>query len=285
MIDDDWKMSEYPLIAGHEIVGLVEKAGDNVKDVFKGDRVGVGWQCGSCLKCGMCKSGYEQLCVRMNETCVGRNGGFASHIKIDSRFVYKIPKSLSSDGAAPLFCAGITVYQPMKYAGVKKGVRVGVIGLGGLGHMAVKFASSWGCEVVVFSTSKDKEKVAKAMGAKFVSDLSDNKLDRSVDFLIDTSSVQIDWDRYMQILSPLGTLCVVGVPGGKVKVLPISLIAGQKSIMGGSIGGRGSMKEMLLYCAKKGIEADVEVYKTEEINKAVEKLKTEKPSKRLVIKF
>lgn len=284
LIDDDWQMSEYPLVPGHEIVGEVEKLGNKVSNFKKGDRVGVGWQCGSCLVCDQCKAGYENLCSEKKKTCVGRYGGFADHIDIDGRFVYQIPESLSSAGTAPLMCAGLTVYQPMKHFGVKSGMKVGVIGLGGLGHMAVKFAKAFGCKVTVFSTSSDKRGEARKLGAdRFVTDPTDERLNGTLDFIIDTAPASIDWDRYMEILAPLGKLCVVGIPEEKIEVSATSLIGGQKLICGGSIGDRNSMKAMLKFAAEKGIEAQVEVMPMSKVNEAIKKLRKGKVRYRVVL--
>ena len=165
LIDNDWGISSYPLVPGHEIIGTVEDAGAEVKHLKKGQRVGVGWQRGSCLVCEQCLKGNENLCPENRATCVGNHGGFAERIRVDSRFAFPIPDALASENAAPLLCGGATVYSPLKNYGVVPSMRIGVIGIGGLGHLALQFANAFGCEVTAFSSTPDKEKEAGLFGA------------------------------------------------------------------------------------------------------------------------
>ncbi|KKT74884.1 MAG: Alcohol dehydrogenase GroES domain protein [Microgenomates group bacterium GW2011_GWA2_44_7] len=284
MIDDDWGVSEYPLVPGHEIVGFVEKVGKEVNGFKVGDRVGVGWQCGSCLKCKECLSGFEQLCTQMVETIVGRHGGFADHIVVDSRFVYKIPDEIDSAWGAPLLCAGLTVYQPLFFYGAGKGVRVAVVGLGGLGHLAVQFAKALGCEVAVISTSLDKGRDAIKFGAsKFSTNVSDKKLLRKFDIVLDTTQVNLDWGLYIELLAPLGRLVIAGIPVGEVAVPIGPLVNGQKSVCGASLGGRTTMKEMLVFAAKNNIKPQVELMPIDKINEAVRKLREGRARYRIVL--
>ncbi len=165
LIDNDWGISKYPFIPGHEIIGTVVAVGSAVKDRTMGERVGVGWQANSCGICEWCRQGEEHLCAKAQPTCVGRNGGFADKVRVNSRFAVPVPAGLESESAAPLLCAGITVYAPLRNHGVRPSSRVGVIGIGGLGHLGIQFARAFGAEVTAFSTSKDKAAEAKSLGA------------------------------------------------------------------------------------------------------------------------
>ena len=165
LIDNDWGLSKYPFIPGHEIVGVVTEVGSEVRDRKPGERVGVGWQANSCGICEWCRQGNEHLCAKSQPTCVGRNGGYADAIRVNSRFAIPVPEVLESENVAPLLCGGITVYAPLRNHDVRPSSRVGVVGIGGLGHIGLQFAKAFGAEVTAFSTSKDKEPEAKSLGA------------------------------------------------------------------------------------------------------------------------
>ncbi|MGZ3698256.1 MAG: NAD(P)-dependent alcohol dehydrogenase, partial [Bdellovibrionota bacterium] len=191
LVDDDWGMSSFPLVPGHEIIGLVTLKGPEVTHLAIGSRVGVGWQRSSCLSCEFCLSGREMFCLNDQATCVGNFGGFADSIRIDSRFTFPIPAGLASENAAPLLCGGITVYSPLRHYGVAPRMKVGVVGIGGLGHLALQFAHAMGCEVTAFSNSFNKEIEARDFGAShFVSSTDEaalGKLGRSLDFILVTA--------------------------------------------------------------------------------------------------
>ncbi len=187
LIDNDWGISKYPLIPGHEIIGIVENIGKNVKHLSKGMRVGIGWQADSCGYCEYCLTGREQLCIKHQPTCVGRPGGFAKSIIVNSKFAIPLPEELESSTSAPLLCAGITVYNPLRNYNVKPHMKVGIIGIGGLGHLAIQFAKAFGCEVIAFSSSKDKEYEAKQLGAHqfvVINQLSERELKNIIIILI-----------------------------------------------------------------------------------------------------
>src|SRR5215469_10729919 len=240
LIDNDWGMSKYPFIPGHEIVGTVVAVGDTVKNVAVGERVGVGWQADSCGICEWCRQGDEHLCAQLQPTCMGRNGGFADKVRVNSKFAIPLPRVLESENAAPLLCGGITVYAPLRNHGVRPSSRVGVIGIGGLGHLGIQFAKAFGAEVTAFSTSKDKENEAKELGAhNFVNTRDTGALKKvagSFDLLISTVGADQDWGAYVNALRPKGTLCFVGVPPSAVQVQAFPLIGGQKSVSGSPIG-------------------------------------------------
>src|SRR5580698_4959381 len=254
LIDNDWGMSKYPFIPGHEVIGTVVAVGSDVKNRAQGERVGVGWQADSCGICEWCRRGEEQLCAKSQPTCVGRNGGYADKIRVSSRFAVPIPASLESESAAPLMCAGITVYSPLRNYGVRPSSRVGVIGIGGLGHLGLQFAKAFGAEVTAFSTSKDKEAEVLALGAHHFVNTRDTgalkKVAGSFDFLLSTVSSDQDWQAYMQSLRPNGTLCVVGAAPSPVQLQAFSLIAGQKAVSGSPSGSPRDLFEMLDVAAR-----------------------------------
>lgn len=285
LIDNDWGISRYPLVAGHEIVGVISAMGSDVKHVSINQRVGIGWRNGSCMHCEFCDSGHENLCLEEKAICLDHHGGFAEKVIANSHFVFPLPEKLSSAHAAPLLCAGITVYSPlMRY--VKSGMKVGVIGLGGLGHLAVQFAHKMGADVTVFSTSKNKEIEAFALGAKrFVLTSEDHleAMQNSLDFILSTVFINLDYQAYLDILRPRGVLCLVGVPQEKIQLPGISLIMGEKTLCGSNIGGSRDMNAMLAFCAKHDVKTQVEIFPMQEINSAIEKVKSNQVRYRAVL--
>lgn len=288
LIDDDWKMSVYPLVPGHEIVGHLKDAGSNVLHLKQGERVGVGWQAGSCMNCEWCQKGLENLCSNSKAVCNENHGGFGSLVVCDSRFVIPIPAEFDSENAAPLLCGGVTVYSPLKNHGVRPQDKIGVIGIGGLGHLAVQFASALGCEVTAFSSRPEKEKEAKSFGAShFV--VRKNKKDiqalaHQFDFLLSTVSVDLDWPLYMDLLRPKGKLCIVGASPSDVKVPPFSLIVGDRSIAGSVIGSPSMIREMLAFCIQHRIKPKTEVFDIRQVNHAIDKIRKNQIRYRAVLK-
>jgi alcohol/geraniol dehydrogenase (NADP+) len=287
MIDNDWKISRYPLVPGHEVVGTVSALGVDVKHLTKGQRVGLGWQSGSCGTCEWCIRGDDTCCPKEEGTIVGRHGGFASAVRADARFAIPIPDGLASETVGPLLCGGVTVYTPL-VANVRSASRVGVIGIGGLGHMALRFARALGCEVTAFSTSQDKRAEAKTFGAhNFVVSTDAEQLRRataSIDVLVSAVTADLDWDTWLKILRPRGTLVVVGASPGRLNVPVNSLISSHKSIRGSAIGNRATLVEMLDFAARHGIAAQTEVVPMAEVNAAIEKVRANRARYRMVLK-
>lgn len=287
LIDNDWQMSQYPLLPGHEIIGTVTAAGPGVTHLQIGQRVGIGWQRSACLKCEQCLEGDDNLCPESQATCVGHHGGFAQSIRTDSRFAFPIPDRLSSENAAPLLCAGITVYSPLKNFGVKPSMKIGVIGIGGLGHLALQFARAFGCEVTAFSTSPEKEAEAKGFGAHhFVNSKDQAQMEKVVgkfDFIISTVFADLDWTMFMNLLKPKGNLCFVGAASNPISIPVFSLIMGQRSISGSPIGSRSVMNEMLQFAARHDIKAKTEVLPMAEVNTALQKVRDNKARYRMVL--
>jgi uncharacterized zinc-type alcohol dehydrogenase-like protein len=287
LISNDWGISQYPFIPGHEIVGKVVAVGAEVKSLAAGQRVGLGWQSNSCGICEWCTRGMENLCPAAEGTCVHRNGGYADRVRANARFVIPIPEALSSEHTAPLLCGGITVYNPLRTHGVNPSSRVGVVGIGGLGHMAIQFAKVFGAEVTAFSTSAGKEEEARALGAQHFVNTRESKAMREVagtmDFVLSTINADQDWSVYVQTLRPTGTLCFVGVPPSPVSVHAFPLISGLRSISGNPTGSPHMIKEMLDVAARHGVGAKTEAFPMSQANAAIEKVKKNKVRYRAVL--
>jgi len=273
LINDDWRMSRYPLVPGHEIVGTVSSTGAAVKGLKTGQRVGVGWQSASCGSCEWCERGEDNFCPSNVATCLPGPGGFADRIRVSARFAIPIPEALPSQDAAPLMCGGITVYTPLRESGVGAQSRVGIIGVGGLGHLAVQFARARGCEVTAFSTSPDKEKEARALGAhRFVATRDPaalKALANSFDFILSTVSADLPWMDYVSALRPRGELCFVGVPPVPVSLPVFPLIGGNKRLSGSNTGSPAGLREMLEVAARHGVRARTELFPLKEVNTAL----------------
>jgi len=282
---DEWGGALFPMVPGHEIVGRITRIGDHVAKFKLGDMAGVGCMVDSCRTCAPCAGGLEQFCAKgaaytYNGTEMDRrtptHGGYSTQIVVDERFVLRIPTGLDPAAAAPLLCAGITTWSPLREWGCKAGDHVGVVGLGGLGHMAVKLATSMGARVTVLSTSGDKEADARRLGATGFAVTKGGaafaKLADPLDLVIDTVSAQHDYNAYLRLLRPRGTMVVVGVPTQAVPVHAFSLIGGNKRLAGSLIGGIAETQEMLDHCARHGIVSDIELIPIQEINEAYERV-------------
>jgi alcohol/geraniol dehydrogenase (NADP+) len=287
LISNDWGISQYPFIPGHEIIGAVSAVGGQVRSHAVGQRVGLGWQSNSCGECEWCSRGMENLCASAESTCVHRNGGYAERVRANARFVIPIPEALKSENAAPLLCGGITVYNPLRTHEVNPSSRVGVIGIGGLGHIAIQFARVFGAEVTAFSTSAAKEEAARALGAHHFVNSRESKALKEVagtlDFILSTVNADQDWGIYMQALRPTGTLCFVGVPPSPVSIQAFPLISGLRSISGNPTGSPYRIKEMLDVAARHGVKAQIESFPMAKANEAIEKVKKNKVRYRAVL--
>jgi len=281
----DFLPTVYPCVVGHEIVGRVTRVGSAVKKFKEGDLVAVGCMVDSCRKCENCRAGLEQYCVAFptftynsEDKVLGgvTYGGYSQSIVADEAFVLRVPKGLDPAGAAPLLCAGITTYSPMRHWKVGKGQKVAVVGLGGLGHMALKFANALGAHVVLFTTSPNKAADAKRLGAHevVVSKDADAMLQHaaSFDFILDTVSAPHDLNAYLALLKRDGTMVLVGAPPQPAPVAAFNLIMGRHSLAGSGIGGIRETQEMLDFCAERGITADIELLPIERVNEAYERL-------------
>lgn len=284
-VKNEWGGSQYPMVPGHEIVGTVLSVGTNVTKFKVGDLAGVGVMVDSCKTCKTCAQDLEQYC---EEGFVGtynnkeRNsdnitmGGYSTKIVVDEYYTFKISPTLPLAAVAPLLCAGITTYSPLVYAGVKKGMKVAVVGLGGLGHMGVKFAVSFGAEVTVISTSPSKEADAKKLGATHFLVSTDkeamSKYSSYFDVILDAISANHDYTTYLNLLGIDGKLLVVGLPIESPKVQPFSLVTNRRSVIGSCIGGMKETQEMLDYCAEHNIVSEIEVIPMQKINEAYDRM-------------
>ncbi|MDZ8183834.1 MAG: NAD(P)-dependent alcohol dehydrogenase [Nostoc sp. ChiSLP02] len=274
----------YPIVPGHEIVGRVTEVGSAVTKYKPGDLVGVGCMVDSDGTCPQCKAGFEQFCPSMTLTYNSPDkhlggvtyGGYSNSIVVDERFVLRVPSNLDLAGVAPLLCAGITTYSPMRHWGVTKDKKVGVVGLGGLGHMGVKFARAFGAYVVVFTTSPDKKEDALRLGAdEVVVSRNADEMDKhagSFDFILDTVSANHDINAYLNLLKRDGNITLVGAPPKPLDIAAFSLIVARRSLSGSTIGGIAETQEMLDFCGKHNITADVEVIPIQQVNEAYERL-------------
>jgi uncharacterized zinc-type alcohol dehydrogenase-like protein len=288
LIANDWGISQYPFIPGHEVIGTVAAAGSLVKGLAVGQRVGLGWQSNSCGVCDWCIQGKENLCAQMEGTCVKRNGGYADRVRANARFVAPIPESLESQNAAPLLCGGITVYNPLREYGVNPSSRVAVMGIGGLGHLAIQFARVFGAEVTAFSSSPAKEKEARALGAHHFANIRETRslkdLAGNFDLILNTATADLDWSALLQALRPTGTLCFVGATPGPISLGPVfPLISGQKAVAGSPIGSPARIREMLDVAARHGVKAQIEAFPMTKANEAIEKVKKNKVRYRAVL--
>ena len=282
---DEWGGSIFPMVPGHEIVGVVERVGSSVKQFKVGQMVGVGCFVDSCRTCPQCKKGQEQYCEgHLAFTYNGKErdgvtptyGGYSSKVVVDQRYVLRIPKQLRPEEAAPLLCAGITTYSPLHHWGVGKKHRLAVVGLGGLGHMAVKIGTALGAHVTVLSHSDKKRRDAKRLGAKEFYKTSDPKtfttLSKQFDFILDTVSAPHDLDAQLELLKTDGTMILVGVPDKPAQLGAFPLILRRRRLVGSLIGGIQETQEMLDFCAKHKCGADVEVIPIQHVNDAYDRL-------------
>jgi uncharacterized zinc-type alcohol dehydrogenase-like protein len=287
MLDNEWGMSSFPFVPGHEVVGTVAALGKEAKGLKIGQRVGLGWSSQSCLSCHDCLSGDHHLCSTVQGTIIGRHGGFADRVRAQWTWVRPIPESLDMAKTGPLLCGGVTVFAPLVINNVPSTARVGVIGIGGLGHMALQFANKWGCEVHAFTTSDSKEAEAKTLGAHFVHNTKKpdalKKLARSLDLIISTVNVPQDVGALLDTLRPKGHLHNVGAVLEPLQVPAFSMILGQKSVGGSPTGSPVVLDEMLEFCARHSIAPITETYPMSKVNDALEHLRSGKARYRIVL--
>ena len=296
-VRNDWGWSQYPMVPGHEIIGRVTALGRDVKRHMVGDHVAVGCMVDSCGHCDQCRKGEEQLCREGNTQTYNDKdritagertyGGYSKHLVVREEFALRIPDGLDLSKAAPLLCAGITTYSPLRTWNVGPGSRVGVVGLGGLGHMAVKLAAAMGADVTVMSRTKDKEAAALSLGADRLLVSTDDatmaKVASSFDIIIDTVPVKHDINPYLPLLDVDGTLVLVGQVGLLAEPSTVPMVLGRRRIAGSPIGGIAETQELLDFCAKKNVLPDVEMIRIGQVNEAFERLERSDVRYRFVI--
>lgn len=286
MIKNEWWMTNYPLVPGHEVAGVVSKVGSHVTTVKPGQAVGLGWFSGSCMTCPQCMGGDHNLCAKAEQTIVGRHGGFADKVRAQEAWCIPLPAGVDMNAVGPLFCGGITVFNPIVQNNVSPMNRVGVVGIGGLGHMALQFLNAWGCHVTAFSSTPDKSAEARQLGAHdIINSTNAEELKaaaNSFDMILVTVNVVLDWELYISMLRPRGVLHFVGaVPEIKVGAFP--MILGQKSIKGSPLGSPETTRKMLEFGQRHGVKPMIEVYPMSQVNEALHRLEFGKPRYRVVL--
>lgn len=287
MINNEWGLSQYPIVPGHEVVGIISQVGEDVTNVKVGQRVGLGWHSGYCMTCPTCMGGDHNMCADQEGTIVGRHGGFADKVRAHSASVFLLPDGLDIKSAGPLFCGGITVFNPLLQCDIKPTDKTGVIGIGGLGHMALMFLNAWGCDVTAFTSSESKKEEAIKMGAhRTINSRNSEELEKvagQFDFIISTVNVKLDWNAYVSTLQPKGHLHIVGATLDPLDIGVFPLIMGQRSISGSPVGSPASITKMLDFATRHNIKPIVEHFSFGQINEALDRLKSGKARYRIVL--
>jgi len=287
MLENAWGMSQYPLVPGHEVAGVVAAVGEAVTILAPGDKVGLGWHAGYCMTCPSCLAGDHNLCAQSTGTIVSHHGGFAEKVRAQDVSVIKLPAGVELEAAGPLFCGGITVFNPLVQFGIKATDKAAVIGIGGLGHLALKFLNAWGCEVTAFTSSKAKKAEALELGAHHTIDSRDPEAIKAAagqfDLIISTVNVKLDWNAYVETLKPRGRLHFVGVVLDPLDLGLFPFIAAQRSISGSPVGSPATIAMMLDFAARHHIEPVIEKFHFDQVNEALEKLHQGKVHYRAVL--
>jgi uncharacterized zinc-type alcohol dehydrogenase-like protein len=287
MLDNEWGMSQFPLVPGHEAVGTIVALGEHAKGLNVGQRVGVGWTAYSCLSCNECLSGDHHLCASGQGTIVSRHGAFADRLRVQWTWARPLPDALDPATTGPLLCGGITVFSPLLQHSIPSTARVGIIGIGGLGHMALQFANKWGCEVHAFTTSDNKEAEARKLGAHYVHntkrDVELKKIAGSLDLIISTINVPLDIPGLLGTLAPKGILHVVGAVLEPMPIPAFGLIMGQKSVSGSPTGSPTAIDRMLAFSARHSIAPVTEAFPMSKVNDALDHLRAGKARYRIVL--
>ncbi|MES2088471.1 MAG: NAD(P)-dependent alcohol dehydrogenase [Pseudomonadota bacterium] len=287
LIDNEWGIASYPMVGGHEVIGRVVSLGAAAKGLKLGQRVGLGWNAASCMHCRPCLGGEQQLCRKAQPTIIGHHGGFAERVRAHWVWVAPLPEGLDPRAAGPLLCGGVTVFSPFLNFDVKPTHRIGVVGIGGLGHLALKFARAWGCEVTAFTSSESKRDEAMQLGAhRVVSSIDPSSMKQvagQLDLVLVTVNVMLNWKAIMGTLAPNGRLHMVGVQTEPMGVDTMSLINAQRSVSGSPTGSRNDMDAMLAFAARHGIAPQTEHFPMSRINDALEHMRAGKARYRVVL--
>lgn len=285
---NEWGFTSYPFVPGHEAIGKVKAVGDGVTSVRVGDTVGVGWFSRSCMQCHSCLSGDHNLCTdNPEQTIVGRHGAFADTVRCHEGWAIRIPDALDASKVGPLFCGGLTVFNPIVQYDIRPTHRVGVIGIGGLGHLALQFLRAWGCHVTAFTSTEAKQEEAKRLGAHAAVNSRDSKafedLAGSFNFIMSTVNVPLDWNAYLALLAPKGRLHMVGAVLEPLQIPVFALLPGQKSVSATPLGSPATAEDMLVFCERHNIAPVTEHFPVNKVNEAIEHLESGKARYRIVL--
>jgi len=287
VIDSDWGDTQYPVVPGHEVVGKIAQIGNQVKNLSVGQIVGLGWHAGYCDECSLCLAGDHNLCSNSQATIIGHHGGFADKVRAASNSVVPIPDGIDLESAGPLFCGGITVFNPLVQFNIKPTDRVAVIGIGGLGHLAVQFLNAWGCEVTAFTSTEAKKEEALGLGAHHTLNSRDADEIKAAagrfDFIISTVNVKLDWNLYLSTLSPRGRLHFVGATLEPLDINVFPLIGKQRSVSGSPVGSPATIAKMLEFAKLHCIKPQIEKFRFEDVNKAIARLRSGQARYRIVL--
>lgn len=287
MLDNEWGISQYPLVAGHEVIGTVKQMGEGVKGFSLGQTVGLGWHSGYCGQCDSCHTADENLCSAAQPTIIAHNGGFAEQVRADAASVVPLPEGMDMKSAGPLFCGGVTVFNPLLQFDIKPTHKVAVIGIGGLGHMALQFLHAWGCEVTAFTSSAAKTEEALSMGAHHTINSRDvaeiEQAAGQFDLIISTVNVKLDWNAYVNTLKPKGRLHFVGATLEPLDLSAVNLIGTQRSVSGSLVGSPSTIAKMLAFAKQHNIAPVIEEYAFEDINAAIERVRSGQAKYRVVL--
>ncbi|WP_330205401.1 NADPH-dependent aldehyde reductase Ahr [Cyanobacterium sp. Dongsha4] len=287
LLENAWGVTQYPFVPGHEIVGTVLAVGQDVVHLKKGDRVGLGWHSAYCLHCDQCLTGNHNMCYSAQATIVGRHGGFADIVRAKVPSVVKLPDSVDMRTAGPLLCGGITVFNPLIQFNILPTAKVGVIGIGGLGHIAVQILRAWGCEVTAFTSSESKIEEALKMGANKTLNSRDSEelksAENSFDLILSTVNVELDWSTYLSLLKPKGRLHLLGVVLEPLNLSVSSLLSRQKSVSASPVGSPNAIAQMLEFCQRHNIKPITQHFPLKEVNEAMEHLRAGKARYRVVL--
>jgi len=287
MIDDAWGFSQFPTVPGHEVVGTVSAVGENVTSLQVGQQVGLGWHSGYCMTCQSCLAGDHNLCAQTQATIAGHHGGFADKVRAHAASVVALPQGIDLQSAGPLFCGGITVFNPLVQYDVKPTDKVGVIGIGGLGHIALQFLNAWGCEVTAFTSSEAKKEEALKLGAhRAINSRNPEDIEAvagQFDLILSTVNVKLDWNTYIMALRPKGRLHFLGATLEPLDLGVFPLIMGQRSVSGSPVGSPAIIARMLEFAVRHNIKPVVERYRFDQVNEAMEKLRNGDVRYRIVL--
>ena len=287
MLDNEWGIAAFPLVPGHEVVGTITAVGEGVSNLQVGQQVGLGWHSGYCMTCSSCMSGDHNMCANAEGTIVSRHGGFADKVRAQAASVVVLPEGIDMQSAGPLFCGGITVFNPLIQFGVKPTDSVAVIGIGGLGHIALQFMNAWGCEVTAFTSSEAKKTEALELGAHQTIDSRDPEDIKAAagqfDMIISTVNVKLDWNAYVETLKPRGRLHFVGATLEPLDLALFPLLMGQRSISATPTGSPANIARMLAFAARHDIKPVIENYRMDQVNDAMERLRSGQARYRIVL--